>query len=59
MAEKRLNLTNYTKIKTIDHLSKIYRRITNGMLLAFPQFGLKKSDVLIDGENGFEVYRIK
>lgn len=32
---------------------------SNDMLLAFPQLGLKKSDVLIDGEHGFEVYRLK
>lgn len=32
---------------------------SNDLLLALPQFGLKKSDVLIDGENGFEVYRRK
>lgn len=40
MAEKSLDLTNYTKIKTIDHLSKIYRHITNGMLVAIPLIGI-------------------
>lgn len=32
---------------------------SNDMLLAFPQFGLKSSDILIDSDNGVEVYRVK
>lgn len=40
MAYKMPDLENYAKIKTIDHLSKIYRRKTNFMLLAIPLAGI-------------------